>query len=56
MKSHNFDSVLTSYFDRAEANNMQSKMLSKLRDTLLPKLISGELRIEDAGKLVEETK
>jgi type I restriction enzyme S subunit len=51
---HKFDSVLTSYFERAEANNMQSKMLSKLRDTLLPKLISGEVRIEDAEQIVDE--
>ena len=27
---------------------------AKLRDTLLPKLISGELRIPDAEKLAEE--
>lgn len=51
---HNFDSVLTSYFDRVEKNNMQSKMLSKLRDTLLPKLISGEFRIKEAEKIAEE--
>ena len=49
-----FDSILTSYFDRAEANNTQSKTLKKLRDPLLPKLISGELQIEDAEKMVEE--
>ena len=29
--------------------------LSKLRDTLLPKLLSGELRIPDAEKLIEES-
>jgi len=49
-----FDSILTSYFDRGEANNKQSKTLTKLRDTLLPKLISGELRIPKAAKLSEE--
>jgi hypothetical protein len=33
------------------------KILSKLRDTLLPKLISGELRIEDAERIADlETK
>ncbi len=32
----------------------QSETLTKLRDTLLPKLISGELRIADAEKLIED--
>ena len=31
------------------------EVLHKLRDTLLPKLISGELRIKDAEKLIEES-
>ena len=38
-----FNEILTSYFDKSEANNKQSQSLTKLRDTLLPKLISGEL-------------
>lgn len=32
----------------------EQKVLSELRDTLLPKLISGELRIPDAEKFLEE--
>ena len=39
------------------ANNIRSKQaisLSELRDTLLPKLMSGELRISDAAALVDE--
>ncbi|HCU21724.1 MAG TPA: restriction endonuclease subunit S [Candidatus Atribacteria bacterium] len=35
-------------------NQQESVLLSSLRDTLLPKLISGELRIQDAEKFVEE--
>ncbi len=50
----NFNTILTTYFDKTDANNKQSKTLSNLRDTLLPKLISGELRIPDAEKLTEE--
>jgi len=50
----NFDSILISYFDRIRANNILTKTLTNLRDTLLPKLISGELRISDAEKLTEE--
>jgi len=33
---------------------LESRTLAELRDTLLPKLISGELRIPDAEKLVSE--
>lgn len=39
------------------ANNIRSKQaisLSELRDTLLPKLMSGELRVADAAALVDE--
>ena len=32
----------------------ESRILAELRDTLLPKLISGELRIPDAEKFLEE--
>ena len=32
----------------------ENKDLAELRDTLLPKLISGELRIPDAEKFLEE--
>jgi len=38
---------------KAAANESEVRTLAKLRDTLLPKLISGELRIEDAEKMVE---
>jgi len=34
-------------------NALESRTLAQLRDTLLPKLISGELRIADAEKFVE---
>ena len=35
-------------------NLQESTSLSSLRDTFLPKLISGELRIQDAEKLLKE--
>lgn len=38
---------------RATDSHMESETLTKLRDTLLPQLISGELRIPDAAKLAE---
>ena len=34
-------------------NNEESRTLVALRDALLPKLISGELRVKDADKIVE---
>ncbi|RLC09199.1 MAG: restriction endonuclease subunit S, partial [Deltaproteobacteria bacterium] len=36
-------------------NCLESRELTAIRDTLLPKLISGELRVPDAEKLVEGT-
>jgi type I restriction enzyme, S subunit len=38
--------------DRAECNKCESKTLAALRDLLLPKLMSGEIRVRDAEKLV----
>lgn len=47
---------LANYFDQFFKLNDQSITLTSLRDTLLPKLISGELRIANVEKLVEELK
>ena len=33
-------------------NAVQSRTLAELRDTLLPKLISGEVRVPDAERIV----
>lgn len=41
-------------FNKRKLNLEQIETLSKLRDTLLPKLMSGELRISDAEALVDE--
>ena len=41
-------------FQKMSKHAQESKTLANLRDTLLPKLISGELRIPDAEKLVAE--
>jgi len=49
-----YSSVVDTFFDRINRNNLQTRNLENLRDTLLPKLISGELRIPDAEKLAEE--
>ena len=46
--------VLTPFFNKMVANTSESQSLTKLRDTLLPKLISGELRVSEAKQLTEE--
>jgi type I restriction enzyme S subunit len=40
-------------FNRILANENESRTLAALRDTLLPKLISGELRVQDAERFIE---
>jgi type I restriction enzyme S subunit len=47
------DALVTPLFDRAEAAEDESETLAELRDTLLPKLISGEVRLRDAEDAVE---
>ncbi len=40
---------------RIEVQEKQSRTLAAIRDTLLPKLLSGEVRVGEAEKIVEET-
>lgn len=47
-----FDEVIASQFDQLVSNGQQSRSLAQLRDTLLPKLISGELRVQDAERIL----
>lgn len=49
-----FDGLIASYFHKSEQNNQESQTLTKLRDTLLPKLISGELRVSEAEQITQE--
>jgi type I restriction enzyme S subunit len=48
-----FEEVARPLRGRMEQNLRESRTLATLRDTLLPKLISGELRIADAGRVIE---
>ena len=50
-----FDMLMRSSVDRIIGNIHESRTLATLRDSLLPKLISGELRIQDGKRLVERT-
>lgn len=49
-----FDRIVSSLYEKKESNNSTNFSFARLRDTLLPKLISGELRIPEAEKLAEE--
>ena len=44
---------MSSLDDRVEVNERESRTLTALRDTLLPKLIFGELRVKQAEQLIE---
>jgi type I restriction enzyme S subunit len=48
-----FDHLARPLHERIVANERESQVLAALRDALLPKLISGELRVKDAERLVE---
>lgn len=49
-----FNRQAASILSAVLANQRESQTLAQLRDTLLPKLISGELRIKDAERFMEE--
>lgn len=51
-----FEKIAFAIDEQIEKNTIEDNTLASLRDTLLPKLISGELRIPDAEKFVEEAK
>ena len=44
---------VTSLRDRRIENELQARSLSTLRDTLLPRLISGQLRLPEAQAQIE---
>jgi len=48
-----FDGVVRPILDRIPEPHFQNKTLAALRDALLPKLISGELPVKDAERIVE---
>ena len=49
-----FGLIARNFFAKIRANDEESRTLAAIRDTLLPKLISGEIRIKDAEKIVGE--
>ncbi|MFC0003511.1 restriction endonuclease subunit S [Micromonospora siamensis] len=51
----NFTERVRPLFAMREQTARQNQTLAKLRDTLLPELMSGRLRVRDAEKVVEES-
>jgi type I restriction enzyme S subunit len=47
-----FNEVVQPMLATIQANVLENKALAKMRDLLLPKLISGELRVNDAERIV----
>ena len=48
-----YNDFATPLFSQIEANIIENSNLAKMRDLLLPRLLSGELRIKDAEKFLE---
>lgn len=48
----NFGKLVTPIFERIPSVMAQSRTLAELRDALLPKLISGDLRVNDAERII----
>ena len=46
----NFESIVASIFAKQEENECENQNLPSIRDTLLPKLMSGELKINDLNR------
>jgi type I restriction enzyme S subunit len=49
-----FDKVVSPLFESQILHHRESQILADIRDALLPKLISGELRLAEAERLVSE--
>ena len=48
------DKVMSPFIEKYIRNSLESRNLVNLRDTLLPKLMSGEIRVVEAEKMVED--
>lgn len=49
-----YQKIVGSYISKIDLNNASISRLAQIRDTLLPKLISGELRVPEAEQLIAE--
>jgi len=51
-----FSELIIPIFAKKEFNQQQIQTLTKTRDTLLPKLMSGQIRVKEGESLIEEVK
>ena len=49
-----FEKMITPIFQKVDINEKENKTLANIRDTLLPKLMSGEIRVKEAESIIEE--
>lgn len=49
-----FEMLSFAFDERIGNNNNENNILTSIRDTLLPKIISGKLRVPDAEKHIQE--
>jgi type I restriction enzyme S subunit len=49
-----FEKNISVFRDKISNNENQSRTLANIRDTLLPKLMSGEIRVREAERMIEE--
>lgn len=49
-----YSRIANSLYEKIDKANGNNETLAKLRDTLLPKLMSGELRIPDADAMTKD--
>jgi len=47
--------LMTPLVEKTIENSLESRTLAELRDRLLPKLMSGEIRVKDADQMVEDS-
>ncbi|MFH2036446.1 MAG: restriction endonuclease subunit S [Candidatus Zixiibacteriota bacterium] len=53
--TQSLDDVISSSMSKIKQNLWQMQTLTRLRDTLLPKLMSGQVRVKDATKIIGRT-
>ncbi len=53
-RAREFDEIVVSLMNRVRAAVMEINLLARVRDTLLPKLMSGEIQVREAERIVED--
>lgn len=49
-----FEKMIKVFYDKVQSNGMESERLTHLRDTLLPKLMSGEIKLSEIETKLDE--